>query len=208
MRSSMRAISNVEPERAVWDRQVGESAPAWEAFALYRDMGSDRSLAHVSRQVGKHKTLMDRWSRRWSWVARVAAFEDEADRIKQQRHFHAIEEMADRHVNIAKIMQQLALQKLTRIVKPDGSVDYEFDPRTIKPGDIPTWLRVAAEMERKALGVDDDGVTVDVKVATITPDAATLAAAVDFLARARATSREDIAGGPGDLRHERSLGTG
>ena len=34
-------------------------------------MGTARSLAAVSRQLGKHVTLIERWSKRWGWVARA-----------------------------------------------------------------------------------------------------------------------------------------
>jgi len=40
---------------AVWDRQPGESPPAFAAFALYRDMGVSRSSARVGQEFGKSR---------------------------------------------------------------------------------------------------------------------------------------------------------
>jgi len=42
----------------LWERQPGESAQAYEAFAIYRDMGSNRSLRVVAEQLSKSDTLI------------------------------------------------------------------------------------------------------------------------------------------------------
>ena len=42
-----------EPEAALpWERQKGETPQAFEAFSIYRDMGSSRSTAKVGRKLG------------------------------------------------------------------------------------------------------------------------------------------------------------
>lgn len=65
--------------RPVWLRRLPrESAQAWEAFEVYRDMGADRSLDHVSRKCNKSKSLLARWSVKYGWGKRVRAF-DEAE---------------------------------------------------------------------------------------------------------------------------------
>ena len=51
----------------LWERQPGESAQAYEAFAIYRDMGSNRSLRVVAEQLSKSDTLIKRWS---TWMIR------------------------------------------------------------------------------------------------------------------------------------------
>ena len=50
-----------------------ESTKAYTAFKTYLDLGDQRSLARVASQLGKSKTLMERWSRRFDWSGRVQA---------------------------------------------------------------------------------------------------------------------------------------
>jgi len=57
----------------LFEQQPRESAKAFAAFSLYLGMGPERSLATVAERVGKSKTMIERWSRRFDWPARVAA---------------------------------------------------------------------------------------------------------------------------------------
>lgn len=77
-----------------WERQPDESARAYEAFCLYRDMGPDRSLAKVGEMVGKSKAQMEKWSRRHGWVDRVRALEARDEMLRRE----AVEEHLGRQV--------------------------------------------------------------------------------------------------------------
>jgi len=48
------------PHEIRWFRQKGESRKAYEAFAVYRDLGAARSQAKVAEQLGKSLELMKR----------------------------------------------------------------------------------------------------------------------------------------------------
>ena len=65
-----------------WERQPGESAPAFSAFAAYRDM-TDRSLRAVGQKLGKCRALMERWSAAWDWVDRVSAWDGHRDALRR-----------------------------------------------------------------------------------------------------------------------------
>jgi hypothetical protein len=56
-----------------FDRLPRESVKAYTAFRTYLDIGVERSLAAVATKLGKSKVLIERWSRRYDWTARVAA---------------------------------------------------------------------------------------------------------------------------------------
>jgi len=59
--------------RQPFEQQPKESAKAFEAFSVYLKMGTERSLAAVGRRLGKSEGLMQRWSSRFDWPARVQA---------------------------------------------------------------------------------------------------------------------------------------
>jgi hypothetical protein len=56
-----------------FEQQPKESAKAFAAFKSYLEHGPERSLALVADKVGKSKTMIERWSRKFDWPARVQA---------------------------------------------------------------------------------------------------------------------------------------
>lgn len=74
-----------EPEHP-WERQLNETDVAFAAFVTYRDYerttGESRSLAKVKQRLGKSKQLMERWSSRHNWLARVGAWDGHLDALR------------------------------------------------------------------------------------------------------------------------------
>ena len=125
----------------LWERQEGESAQAFQAFAVYRDMGAERSLVKVAQKLGKSKALMERWSSRWQWGVRVEAWDDEMDKCTCRELQKGIAEMRKNHVGIAKAMLVKALQALQKIPTDE-----------ISPRDVSNMVDVAAKLERISRG--------------------------------------------------------
>ena len=69
----------------LWGRQEGGSHKTFDGFGAYRDLGPARSGAIVSRELGKGRALIERWSATWDWVERAGARDDEADRNRRER---------------------------------------------------------------------------------------------------------------------------
>jgi len=56
-----------------FEQQPRESAKAFAAFSLYLNMGPERSIEAVRRKCGKCSRLIQRWSGKFNWPARVQA---------------------------------------------------------------------------------------------------------------------------------------
>ncbi len=63
-------------QRQPWHRQPDESAKAYEAFRIYREMGPSRSISKAARKLNKSTMVLARWSTRWSWQERIQAWDD------------------------------------------------------------------------------------------------------------------------------------
>jgi hypothetical protein len=57
-----------------FEQQPREGHKAFAAFKTYLELGPQRSLVQVAEKHGKSKTMIERWSRRFDWPARVEAY--------------------------------------------------------------------------------------------------------------------------------------
>lgn len=92
-----------KPDPGPGDRQPKETAPAFEAFRCYLELGPSRSTARVAQALGKSKTLADRWCSRWGWVERVKEYEGQAVKLKDEAHMDAIAKRSRRQAQIAEL---------------------------------------------------------------------------------------------------------
>jgi hypothetical protein len=129
-------------DRLPWERQYNESRQAFQAFATYRDQGPTRSLSRVSQELHKDRVLLGRWSRKWRWVERAQAWDDEQDRVHRESMAEAIREMNREHALVGRAM----------VVKASKAIE-----AGAKPGkaEIPRWVAEGVKTQRLALGVPD-----------------------------------------------------
>jgi hypothetical protein len=124
-----------------WERQDRESSQAFEAFAVYRDLGPARSVTRVARELHKSRALLGRWSRQYAWVMRAAAYDREQDRLFVAEQAQARRDIARRHAKLAQAVQSKAVARLQAL-----------DPRELSPSELLRYIQVAAEIERRAVG--------------------------------------------------------
>ena len=93
-------------------RQLGESSRAFAAYLEYQAQGSGRSYAKVARELGKSKTLIDRWGSKYHWMQRISAFERDENVQRQEADREALLDMRNRHLSIARTAQEKIAQRL------------------------------------------------------------------------------------------------
>lgn len=109
---------------APWERRRDEGARAFEAFAYYRDLGPQRSLAKVRQNLGKTPAYLrqiETWSSRHAWVERATRWDEEQDRLHREAQQTALDEMRRRQVAAATQYQaalslpaQTVMERLAR----------------------------------------------------------------------------------------------
>lgn len=125
-----------EPTK-VWERQKDESAQAFEAFVLYRDMGAERSLEAVAQKLSKSISLIKRWSREKNWVERVRAYENAQQKVAFAEDIKNRKDMRKRHIAISLQLQKKALKALENL---------KIEKMSAK--EIREFLKMATDLER------------------------------------------------------------
>ena len=142
---------------SLWEQQEGEGVKAFEAFCLYLQMGEARSQDKVAKELGKSTTIISKWSAKYKWVDRVAAWTAEVNRQVQQEQINDIKKMRKRHADLATAMLVKAARALKKIPEDD-----------IKPADVSRMVEVASKLERISRG-DSETVIEERDGGTATP---------------------------------------
>ena len=103
----MTSIVKTEPSGVLpFEQQPREGNRAFEAFKVYLEMGSDRSLRELARRLDKSLTLIGRWSVKYDWHSRVqahGAYLAELQRKDPRLRIHSISTATD--INIGQIRE-------------------------------------------------------------------------------------------------------
>lgn len=136
-----------------WERQPKESAPAWEAFVLYRDMGYRRSTAKVAQALGKTKKLIDGWCSRWNWVARADAYLAHLDERNRRTREEHLERLYEAEVVGGQSALVLAIQRLRG--SENGDVE-ALDGNKLTASDVANLASTGSRLARLGLGEPTD----------------------------------------------------
>ena len=128
-----------------WERQKGESEKAYEAFAIYRDLGLKRTFAAVAERLRKSDGLIRRWKVQWGWEERVRAYDNELEKEARAKAVEDRKAMTERHIGIAMQLQKKALEAL-------GSLSVE----DMSAKDIKEYIKMATDLERLNRTLEED----------------------------------------------------
>ena len=124
-----------------WERRPDETSKAYEAFCVYRDMGTSRSIAKVGAALGKNRVTLEQWSSKYSWVKRAAAWDSEKDRIARELQIQEIAETRKRQRDNARKMQEKGMEFLDAVVAGEPQLR-----------DIVQLMKLGMEQERICMG--------------------------------------------------------
>lgn len=80
----------------LWDRKPEESAKAYAAFTVYRDLGPSRTLRAAAKALQRGRSLLDHWSARYGWVVRAEAYDAQQRAIAQAAYEQGLRDEAAR----------------------------------------------------------------------------------------------------------------
>lgn len=152
---TIRSVPDAVPDglaqdRDPWERQPGESGPAYAAFIVYRDLGPlQRSIKKASETIGKARNNCSRWARAWRWTERAELWDDAQRRFVDTTVMEQREKSIANHNNASRALLGQALRLLQiEQAKPNP------DGRTIQQASVA--IDRAIHHNRLSLGLPNE----------------------------------------------------
>ena len=127
-----------------WNRQPGETAKAYAAFLVYRDLpaiGRSVAAAWGRKKGGKQ---WERWCTIHTWLDRAAEHDSDLAFRRRERMAKELEQAQDD----AFVLIRATLAKVKERIEG-------VDPEELAASQIPSALRTLIELELKVLGYED-----------------------------------------------------
>ena len=128
-----------------WDQQPNESSKAFERFALYRDMGTGRSLRKLAKDLDLNPSSIAEVSTKHNWQERIAAFDAYIDKASQHNQIAQAKAMKRRQIALALRAQKVAEKGLKKLLK---DMDDETLLRKLSPEGLSKILDTGCRLER------------------------------------------------------------
>ncbi|MBI1178472.1 hypothetical protein GC207_13640 [bacterium] len=141
-----------------FEQQPKESDKAFAAFSLYLSMGPQRSTAEVASKLAKSEQLIRRWSARWCWLDRVAAYATHMAAVERESTEALTRAKAplwlkrqEEHKEVEWAMRGELVEAGRKILESfrDGSKGATL-------GDVARALELASKLGRLASGMETD----------------------------------------------------
>ena len=106
----------------LYQQLPGESDKAFHAFQCYLALGAKRSLATLAKQIGSHKTQVERWSKRWQWVSRLRVHRQRIAQIQDVATAEAIHDATGHWVRRGEQLKDLEWNITLRLLDRAGEI--------------------------------------------------------------------------------------
>ncbi|WHH58296.1 hypothetical protein [Petroclostridium sp. X23] len=184
-----------------WERLPDETAKAFEAFAVYRDLGPSRGIREVARRLDKSRTLIGEWSSKYGWVERALSWDAEQDRLNRLEQLEEIKKMKKRHADLATDMLAKAAKGLKNL-----------SLKEMTAANITMMIDIAAKLERVSRGEPDsiteerrrvEDIAANKAIETLATDPGFLAAVQSAFSQAEGSSTSSSTTGSMDSNEDR-----
>lgn len=125
-----------------WLQQPGETQWEYTVWVAYRDAypGKKPTYGDVAKQLGTTRGVVGKIAQRWTFQARMQAWMAECDRITMEQRQREILDMNKDHIDMAQRLRGKLSEAIDNI-----------DPLQLKPGELSSLMKMATDLERKAL---------------------------------------------------------
>lgn len=130
-----------------WQRQAEETSTAFEAFVLFRDMASPRSIKQVAEILSKGRSTLDEWAQKYRWNDRCRLWDNEVDKRTSNAQIAEIKAMKRRHAKVAFELQSAAHLALTQLVAKLKAAK-ENSKTLVSPEQMSRMIDVGSRLER------------------------------------------------------------
>lgn len=147
----------------IWEKQDYDTSKAYQRFCIYRDMGIQRSLQKVRKELGKppkYIRALEYASVRYKWVERAEAYDAYVEEECRKENEVEIKEMKKRHILQARLMQNKVVERMQNL-----------NPQEMSSADCVRMYDVAVKVERLSRGCDDKKIEVNNNVVVKAKDA-------------------------------------
>ena len=137
------------------DRMQNETAKAFQAFCVFKDLGPDRTYAKVAERLQKSEPLIARWGKRFNWHHRALDFDEFNEGELQRRLLVRRARARERALAAAemldeKVSEAIKALKVTRVVKRAGEPDET--ELLVSVTDITRLFEVSQKIQTSILG--------------------------------------------------------
>jgi len=139
--------------RQPWEKRPNETLKAFAAFALYRDIGFNRTGKKVADELGIPLDTVRQWSAANDWRERVELYEVERDRRRMEAELSEQEAARRGEVIAGRAMMRKGLQRIQG--DTEAGVD-ALDVNDFDAADVAKFIAEGVRIQRLGLGMPTD----------------------------------------------------
>lgn len=156
-------LATTTPPQEPWRRRKGETAQAYHAFNLYRNLPPPRTIreaARIEAESGRKRATIETlhtrfrgWAAKWEWAERADLFDAELDRQRLAARETERQRIDREQMLEGRFLRQSAILRLTGGEDSEGEPVERIDLNEIPADLVLSMYRTGVQTERQAAGL-------------------------------------------------------